>query len=63
VSGRAAHLFGLRVPPGTDLRALDAALKTRNVHASLRGSALRISPNLYNDAEDAEALISALRLA
>jgi selenocysteine lyase/cysteine desulfurase len=60
-AGRAAHLFGLRVPAGTDLRALDASLKGKNVHASLRGSALRLSPNAYNDESDASAMIAALK--
>jgi selenocysteine lyase/cysteine desulfurase len=61
--GRAAHIFGLRVPAGMDLVALNEALKARGVFASLRGSALRVSPNVYNDARDAEALIGALRAA
>jgi selenocysteine lyase/cysteine desulfurase len=62
-SGRAAHLFGLRVPPGLDLRALHEALTRSRVFASLRGSALRVSPNVYNDESDAEALLDALRAA
>jgi selenocysteine lyase/cysteine desulfurase len=33
------------------------------VFASLRGSALRVSPNVYNDASDADALIAVLREA
>jgi selenocysteine lyase/cysteine desulfurase len=61
--GRAAHIFGLRVPAGMDLVALNDALKARGVFASLRGSALRVSPNLYNDERDAAALIEALRAA
>jgi selenocysteine lyase/cysteine desulfurase len=62
-AGRAAHVFGLRVPHGMDLRALHAALAERNVFASLRGSALRVSPNVYNDTADADALLGALRAA
>ena len=61
--GRGAHIFGLRVPAGMDLRGLDGALKARGVFASLRGSALRVSPNVYNDERDARALIEALRAA
>jgi selenocysteine lyase/cysteine desulfurase len=60
--GRGAHLFGLRVPPGVDLAALNDALRARGVFASLRGSALRVSPNAYNDEGDAAALVEALRL-
>lgn len=60
---RGAHLFGLRAPADTDLRALQAALAAHNVHVSLRGSAVRISPNVYNDAGDVEAFAGALRAA
>jgi selenocysteine lyase/cysteine desulfurase len=60
---RGAHLFGLRTPAGLDLTALGGALRARNVYASLRGSALRISPNVYNDERDARALLAALRSA
>ncbi|HSW28959.1 MAG TPA: aminotransferase class V-fold PLP-dependent enzyme [Longimicrobiales bacterium] len=60
---RAAHLFGLRMPAGIDLAALKAALERRKVVASLRGSALRLSPNVYNDDGDMEALLQVLREA
>jgi selenocysteine lyase/cysteine desulfurase len=51
------------MPPGSDLHALQAALQARRVFASLRGSALRVSPNVYNDEGDANALLAALRAA
>jgi selenocysteine lyase/cysteine desulfurase len=57
---RAAHLVGLRAPAGVSLDRLDAELRRARVYASLRGSALRIAPNLYNDAADAAALLSVL---
>lgn len=57
---RGAHLFGLRTPPGVDLAGLGAALRAHGVHASLRGTALRVSPNVYNDEGDARALLHAL---
>jgi len=60
---RAAHLFGLRAPAGVELAALHAALERRRVRASLRGTALRVAPNVYNDAGDAAALMEALRAA
>ena len=37
------------------------ALERENVSTSLRGSALRVSPHIYNNAEDMEALGRALR--
>jgi len=60
---RGAHLFGLRMPPGLDLVGLRNALARRHVVASLRGSALRLSPNVYNDAGDLDALLEGLREA
>jgi len=62
-AGRGAHLFGLRLPAGLDLRQLHEALGARGVYASLRGSALRVSPNMYNDDADVEALMEVLRAA
>jgi selenocysteine lyase/cysteine desulfurase len=58
---RGSHLFGLRMPEGLDLAALKSALAERNISASLRGTALRLSPNVYNDEADIEALMSVLR--
>jgi len=60
---RAAHLFGLRLPPGLDAARLSQSLKTKNVFVSLRGSAVRVSPNVYNNEQDMEALVHALTAA
>jgi selenocysteine lyase/cysteine desulfurase len=60
---RSSHLFGLRMPQGVDLALLKQALADRNVSASLRGTALRLAPNVYNDLEDVDALMSVLREA
>ena len=60
---RGHHLFGLRMPPGLDLVALKDALERRKVVASLRGTALRLSPNAYNDQADMDALLEGLREA
>ena len=60
---RSAHLFGLRMPQNLELVELQQALTVRGVSASLRGSALRVSPNVYNDAEDVSALLEGLRQA
>ena len=57
---RGAHLFGLRMPSGIDLNALSAALAERQVVVSLRGNALRLSPNVYNDVGDVGALLEVL---
>ena len=60
---RASHLFGLRTPPGLDLEGLQRSLRARAIAVSLRGSALRVSPNVYNDEEDTTTLLEALRAA
>jgi selenocysteine lyase/cysteine desulfurase len=60
---RSCHLFGLRMPESVDLRLLRDALAVNKVSASLRGSALRLSPNVYNNANDVEALLEVLRVA
>jgi selenocysteine lyase/cysteine desulfurase len=57
---RGSHLFGLRMPPGLDLSRLHEALERRRIFVSLRGSALRVSPNVYNDQEDLDALVQVL---
>lgn len=58
---RGAHLFGLRMPATVDLTALRDALAARNVSASLRGTALRLSPNVYNDETDMGVLLEVLK--
>lgn len=58
---RGAHLIGLRAPAGADLAAIAARLRERKVFVSLRGTAMRVAPHVYNDASDIAALIDALR--
>ena len=60
---RGSHLFGLRMPEGVDLASLKQKLADRNVSASLRGTALRLAPYVYNDLDDVDALMDVLREA
>lgn len=60
---RADHLFGLRMPEGLELDALKAELESRKIYVSLRGSALRVSPHVFNHEGDMGALIEALGAA
>ncbi len=60
---RSSHLFGIRMPAHIDLASLNNDLQTARVFASLRGSALRVSPNVYNNAEDTAALQHVLQSA
>ena len=57
---RAGHLFGLAPPPGVDAAAACRALAERNVAVSTRGGCLRVSPHVYNDAADVDALLDGL---
>jgi selenocysteine lyase/cysteine desulfurase len=58
---RVGHLFGIRMPEGVDLSVTKETLAREKVSASLRGSALRVAPYLYNDTSDMEALARVLR--
>jgi selenocysteine lyase/cysteine desulfurase len=58
---RGAHLFGLRAPEGRDMDRVHRMLLDAGVYVSRRGSALRISPNVYNDEQDIAALRQVLR--
>lgn len=60
---RASHLFGIRLPQDVSLERLNEALRQQNVMVSVRGDAVRVSPNVYNDHSDMEALVLALRQA
>ncbi len=60
---RGAHLFGIRLPAGVDLPRLQRMLKERRISVSVRGDAVRVSPNVYNDARDVAALAEVLRAA
>ena len=48
---------------GHDSRALTTALGEQGVVASLRRDFIRFSPHLYNDSEDVQKVVSALRTA
>lgn len=56
---RGPHYLSIALPDGAPAD-LTARLAARDVHVSRRGAALRITPHLYNDAEDADRLIEAL---
>jgi selenocysteine lyase/cysteine desulfurase len=56
---RARHMIGLRLGPGAP-EDLAARLARENVFVSVRGESVRVSPHLYNDAQDVERLFDAL---
>ncbi len=61
---RAANIFGLKLPHGIEVERCRAALTAEKIHVSVRGSAIRISPHVYNDTHDLQRLADVLsRLA
>ncbi len=54
------HLFGVRLPQEVDLETLRTALEARHIYVSVRGDAVRVAPNVYNDEADAAALVEVL---
>lgn len=60
IGQRAAHFLSLGFPEGVP-DGLMQRLADRNVIVSLRGQSLRVTPHLYNDERDADALMETLR--
>ena len=58
---RAAHLFGVRLPAGFDIDAMSTSLAKQNVSVSIRANVIRVSPHVYNNADDFAALVTAVR--
>jgi len=56
---RAPHFLSVRFPGGLP-EGVEERLASADVHVSLRGEWMRITPHLYNDEADAERLFSAL---
>jgi selenocysteine lyase/cysteine desulfurase len=57
---RCANLFGVRLAAGMDPEACRQHLARRRIHVAVRGSAVRVSPHVYNDERDLEHLVEAL---
>ena len=58
---RGHHMFGIGMPDSVTQQALQHRLEQHNIYVSVRGSAVRISPNVYNDDEDIAALLAVLK--
>jgi selenocysteine lyase/cysteine desulfurase len=57
---RGSHLFGIRLPQGREIGALKQKLAERKIFVSVRGNAIRVSPNVYNRKEDLEKFVRVL---
>ena len=58
---RGAHLFGLRSVRGLDADKAAATLRRAGIFVSVRGEAIRVAPQVYNDRADLDALAATLR--
>jgi selenocysteine lyase/cysteine desulfurase len=61
-AGRAPHFLSVRFDGGLP-DDIEARLAAADVHVSLRGETMRITPHLYNNEQDAERLVASLRAA
>jgi selenocysteine lyase/cysteine desulfurase len=59
---RAKHMLGIRFRDGLPAK-LSAALAAANVHVSIRGDSVRVSPHLYNTSADIDRLFAAVASA
>lgn len=58
---RTNNLFGIRFDKSTDLEQLQNEFVKNRIYASLRGTAVRISANIYNDANDMDKLVECIK--
>jgi selenocysteine lyase/cysteine desulfurase len=58
---RGSHLFGIRLPQHLSLENVKAVLLKNKIYVSYRGNAIRVSPNVYNDAADMNKLVKVLK--
>ncbi|MZR32135.1 aminotransferase class V-fold PLP-dependent enzyme [Sneathiella litorea] len=57
---RAGHFLGLRRDGGLPKDILER-LRTEDIHVSVRGSSMRITPHLFNNEADSDKLLAALK--
>jgi len=57
---RCQHLFGIRLPKSASLEKIKLKTRKRKISISFRGESLRVSPHVYNTAEDLEKLVDVI---
>lgn len=57
---RCANLFGVKLPTTLDPETCRLHLAQQKIHVSVRGSAVRVAPHVYNDEADLMKLVDAL---
>lgn len=58
---RGHHLFGVRLPKEVDMEKIKLRLQQNKISVSVRGDAIRVSPNVYNSESDLAKLVKALK--
>jgi selenocysteine lyase/cysteine desulfurase len=57
---KSSHLFGIRLPKGANLTAIQQTLLDKKVFVSYRGTAIRIAVHLWNNDDDMEIFMETL---
>jgi selenocysteine lyase/cysteine desulfurase len=57
---RGNHLFGIRLPEHVDVTKVRHSLLKNRIYVSVRGDAIRVAPNVYNDEQDLKKLVRIL---
>jgi selenocysteine lyase/cysteine desulfurase len=60
---RANHLIGVRLGENIDATVLQQQFNEKRVLVSVRGNAIRVAPNVYNDEGDFEVLLACFKAA
>ena len=60
---RGSHLVGIRVPNHVNIEKLSKQFREHDVFISIRGNAIRVAPNVYNDENDMDKLVEIIKKA
>ena len=60
---RSHHLFGIRLNDNFDSQQLKEAIQAANISVSFRGTAMRVSPNIYNEESEVQQLLNCFKKA
>ncbi|MBL4662450.1 MAG: aminotransferase class V-fold PLP-dependent enzyme [Flavobacteriaceae bacterium] len=55
---RGQHLFGIYLPESMNIYTVKTNISAQNILVSIRGNAIRVSPNVYNNKKHLEKLVS-----
>lgn len=58
---RSSHLFGIRLPKHIEMESVKASFAKHRISVSFRGTAIRVAPHVYNDENEINTIIKALK--